>query len=91
MLCNVNGITKVLSYKIWNGGSYGPDCAIDLLNDGGNRHDDYGNTIYTEEEYTAAVEYLKECAKEDNEVKGNCTYEACVIYEEGNKYGFDLS
>ena len=81
MLCNVNGTIKELSYKVWNGSEYSPDCAIDLLNDGGNQHDDFGNTIYTEEEYAAAVEYLEECAEEENAVERNYTYEACVISE----------
>lgn len=82
MFCNVNGIIKELSYKVWDGNGYGPDCAIDLLNDGGNCHDDCGNTIYTEEEYIGAVEYLRECAEEENAIERNYTYEACVIYEE---------
>lgn len=82
MLCNVNGNIKELSYKVWNGGGYGPDCAIDLLNDGGNQHDDCGNTIYTEEEYAAAVKYLEECAAEENVIERNYEYEACVFADE---------
>ena len=79
MLCNVNQVIKSLSYRVWNGSGYGPDCAADLLIDGLNQHDKYGRTIYTENEYEAAVEYLNECAKEDNEVERNYEYEACVF------------
>lgn len=81
MLCNVNGKIKELSYKVWNGSGYGPDCAHDLLNDGRNKHDDYWNTIYTPEEYEAAVKYLEECAEEDNAIERNYAYKACVISE----------
>ena len=81
-MCNVNGKIKELSYQVWIESGYGPDCAIDLLNDGRNQHDDDGNTIYTEEEYAAAIEYLKECAEENNAVERSYTYEACVFYDE---------
>lgn len=82
MLCNVNGKIKELRYVVWNGSGYGPDCSYDLLNDGLNQHDDYDRTIYTEEVYENAVEYLKECAEESNSIDRNYIYEACVFSED---------
>lgn len=79
MRCNVNNEIKELKYMIWNGTQYGPDCSYDLLDDGLNQHDEFGNTIYTEAEYHAAIRYLEECAVEDNAVHGNRHHEAYVF------------
>ena len=79
MRCNVNNEIKELKYMVWNGTQYGPDCSYDLLDDGLNKHDEFGNTIYTEVEYNAAIRYLEECAIEGNAVNGNYYHEACVF------------
>lgn len=79
MLCNVNNEIKELKYMGWNGTNYNPDCSHDLLDDGLNKHDEFGNTIYTEAEYNAAIRYLEECAIEDNAVNGSRYYEAYVF------------
>lgn len=79
MRCNVNNEIKELKYMVWNGTQYGPDYAHDLLDDGLNKHDEFGNTIYTETEYNAAIRYLEECAIEDNAVNGNRYHEAYVF------------
>ena len=64
---------------VWNGTNYSPDYSHDLLDDGLNKHDEFGNTIYTETEYNAAVRYLEECAIEDNAVNGSSYHEAYVF------------
>ena len=79
MRCNVNNEIKELKYMIWNGTNYSPDYSHDLLDDGLNKHDEFGNTIYTETEYNAAVRYLEECAIEDNAVNGSSYHEAHVF------------
>ena len=79
MKCNVDGVILKLEYRVWDGEQYSPDASHDILEDGGNAHDDAGNTIYTLEEYESAVDYLIECAKEDNRVNGGDHYEACVL------------
>lgn len=79
MRCNVNNEIKELKYMVWNGTQYGPDYAHDLLDDGLNKHDEFGNTIYTETEYNAAIRYLEECAIEDNAVNGSSYHEAYVF------------
>lgn len=79
MRCNVNNEIKELKYMVWNGTNYSPDYSHDLLDDGLNKHDEFGNTIYTEAEYNAAVRYLEECAIEDNTVNGNRYHEAYVF------------
>ena len=79
MRCNVNNEIKELKYMVWNGTHYSPDYSHDLLDDGLNKHDEFGNTIYTETEYNAAVRYLEECAIEDNAVNGSSYHEAYVF------------
>lgn len=79
MRCNVNNEIKELKYMVWNGTNYNPDCSHDLLDDGLNKHDEFGNTVYTEAEYNAAIRYLEECAIEDNAVNGNRYHEAYVF------------
>ena len=81
MLCNVNNEIKELKYMVWNGTQYSPDCSHDLLDDGLNKHDEFGNTIYTEEEYEAAVDYLKECATLDNLYQGDYKHESCIFVD----------
>lgn len=79
MRCNVNNEIKELKYMVWNGTNYSLDYSHDLLDDGLNKHDEFGNTIYTETEYNAAVRYLEECAIEDNAVNGSSYHEAYVF------------
>lgn len=82
MRCNVNNKIKELKYMIWNGTNYSPDCSNDLLDDGLNKHDEFGNTIYTEEEYETAVDFLEECAEEENKIHRSNHYEACVLTDQ---------
>ena len=79
MRCNVNNEIKELKYMVWNGINYSSDYSHDLLDDGLNKHDEFGNTIYTETEYNVAVRYLEECAIEDNAVNGSSYHEAYVF------------
>ena len=76
MKCNVDGVILKLEYMVWDGEQYSPDMAPDILDDGGNQHDDAGNTIYTLEEYERAIDFLIDYAKEDNRVNGWECYEA---------------
>ena len=81
MKCNVDNVILNLEYRVWNGTQYGPDASHDILEDGGNAHDGEGNTIYTREEYENAVDYLMDCAREDNLINGDDLHESVVIYD----------
>lgn len=81
MKCNVDNVILNLEYRVWNGTQYGPDMAPEMLDDGGNQHDDAGRTIYTREEYENAVEYLMDCARDDNLINGDDLNESVVLYD----------
>lgn len=82
MKINVNGELKELECRVWDQSrtGYGEDAAPDMLDAVRFERDPEGNVLMTEEDYEAAVDYLKECAEEDNSARDEDDPNKTVVF-----------